>query len=174
LDGYSLGSETDSTQLRIQAANKILTDYDFIGITERLDESLVAMQMILGLETTDILYTSAKGRGTWDDQGYYIQPSFVSPGMEKFFASDTWLELSKGDYLLYLAANASLDRTIDFLGREHFDHKLALFRYALDLAASKCSHIGAMYSAAGFKNLTDCLYEDAGCGNECFDQLFLG
>lgn len=171
LDGYRPGSEKGTTARRIQTVNKILEDYDFIGITERLDESLVVLQMILGLKTSDILYYSAKGNGSWDDHGVYIQPSFVSKGMKKFFASDTWKDLSKGDYLMYLAANASLDRTIKSLGREEFDQKLALFRYAKDLIASNCTEIHPLFSAEGKAWNHDCLLADAGCGSRCFDQL---
>lgn len=172
LDGFHVRSEgKNSTRRRIQTVNKILNDFDFIGITERLDESLVALQMILGLKTSDILYYSAKNKGSWDDHGFYIQPSFVSNGMEQFFASEKWRELSKGDYLMYLAANASLDRTIHSLGREEFEDKLALFRYAKDLVVTNCTEIKLMYSAAGATGENDCLYLDAGCGNKCFNKL---
>jgi len=44
----------------VNATQSILDDYDFIGITERLDESLVVLQLLLGLETQDILYLSSK------------------------------------------------------------------------------------------------------------------
>jgi hypothetical protein len=41
--------------------NQILSDYDFIGITERMAESAVALMMLLGVNMGDILYLSAKG-----------------------------------------------------------------------------------------------------------------
>jgi hypothetical protein len=170
-DGYFVGSGLDDPDILTTTVNQILQDYNFIGITERIDESLVALQMILGLKTSDILYTSAKDFGSWDDQGVFIQPSFVSEGMEQFFASDTWRLLSKGDYMLYLAANASLDRTIDALGREKFDQKLALHRYAMNLVRSNCSEILPYWTAAGKTYETDCLVTDAGCGSKCFDRL---
>lgn len=169
--GYAIGSGRNDPKVRVDAVNEIIDNYDFIGITERLDESLVALQMILGLKTSDILYSSAKGNGNWDDKGFYIQPSFVSEGMESFFASSTWAELSQGDYLMYLAANVSLDRTIDGLGRKQFDEKLQLFRYAKKLVLNNCTQIKPVYSAAGRMYNTDCLLADAGCGNACFDQL---
>ena len=34
----------------------MLDSYDFIGLTERLDESLVALRFILNLNADDILY----------------------------------------------------------------------------------------------------------------------
>mmetsp|Transcript_32983 Transcript_32983/g.75980 ORF Transcript_32983/g.75980 Transcript_32983/m.75980 type:complete len:324 (-) Transcript_32983:405-1376(-) len=54
----------------VDRSNRILNDYDFVGITERMDESLVALQMLLRLNVTDILYLSAKTRGGFDDGGY--------------------------------------------------------------------------------------------------------
>jgi hypothetical protein len=39
----------------------LLSSYDFVGITERFDESVVAMQLLLGLRTSDVLYLKAKG-----------------------------------------------------------------------------------------------------------------
>jgi Sulfotransferase family len=40
----------------IHEINDILRNYDFVAITERLDESLVAMQMLLGLDAEDIAH----------------------------------------------------------------------------------------------------------------------
>jgi hypothetical protein len=39
-----------------QWINSILNTYDFLGVTERLDESVVALQMLLGLQASDMLY----------------------------------------------------------------------------------------------------------------------
>ena len=47
--------------------DKILDNYDFIGVTDRFDESLVVLQLLLGLETSDILYLSSKKSGNYDD-----------------------------------------------------------------------------------------------------------
>lgn len=40
------------------AIKKILNGYDFVGVTERMDESAVAIQMLLGLDTSDIMSVS--------------------------------------------------------------------------------------------------------------------
>jgi Sulfotransferase family len=40
----------------IHEINEILRNYDFVAMTERLDESLVAMQMLLGLDAEDIAH----------------------------------------------------------------------------------------------------------------------
>lgn len=171
LDRFNIGSGSQGLELLTTTVNKILEGYDFIGVTERLDESLVAMQMILGLKTSDILYNPAGLDEDWDEKGVYVQPSFVSQTMSKFFATDTWRELSRGDYLLYLAANASLDRTIEALGRQEFDAKLAAIGHAKELVMTQCDKILTKYSSSGRVFKTDCLYANAGCGTRCFNRL---
>ena len=48
-----------------QLVSNVLVEFDFIGLLERLDESLVALQFILGLETRDILHTKSKQSGSY-------------------------------------------------------------------------------------------------------------
>ena len=62
----------------------VMDRYDFIGIVERIDESYVALAMILGLEPADVLYVSSKISGGYDDGQYNntcykIVKSVVSP-----------------------------------------------------------------------------------------------
>ena len=39
-----------------EAIHTILKEYDFLGVTERMDESAVALQMLLGLKISDVMY----------------------------------------------------------------------------------------------------------------------
>lgn len=171
--------------LRLRLANDIMRGYDFIGISERMDESLVALMMILRLKISDILYLKAKSSGSFDDGAYnttctYIVPSFVSPGMKAFFKSPFYLHQTEGDWLLYRAANRSLDLTIDQLGRSVFEKYLEAFVQAQILAKAKCEkNIRLPCSSSGVRspfkayvsNSTDCLWLDSGCGAECLDSL---
>lgn len=52
----SLRSYHDGKTDPVRAISSILRDYDFIGIMERMDESVVALQMILGLNAADVMY----------------------------------------------------------------------------------------------------------------------
>ena len=47
---------------------RVLSEFDFIGILERLDESLVLLQLLLGLQVRDVLYLNAKQSGGYDPQ----------------------------------------------------------------------------------------------------------
>jgi Sulfotransferase family len=40
----------------VETIRSILRGYDFVGVSERMDESLVALQLLLGLETSDMLH----------------------------------------------------------------------------------------------------------------------
>jgi hypothetical protein len=161
----------------------IIDEYDFIGITERMDESLVVLKMLLDLELGDILYMSAKtqfsftsSRGRDGPRCIYIVPSFLTPGMKKFFASDYWKKYIAADVALYEAAHASLDKTIEKLGRKEFENNLLAFQIAKEKAQMRCENrtIYRCNPAGEFigKNST-CLLWDVGCGYECLDEFGL-
>jgi len=184
---YNLAQEDPENlkNLRLGLANGIMRGYDFIGITERMDESLVVMMMLLRLKISDMLYIKAKSSGGFDDGAFnntctYIVPSFLSPGMKSYFKSDHYAERSLGDWILYRAANKSLDMTIDQLGPAKVEERLKQFRAAQKVASDKCS-LGIRYpcSVGGvrqpyrthFSEHTDCLWLDSACGYECLDSL---
>jgi hypothetical protein len=158
--------------------NAILSEYDFIGITERMDESVVALMMLLNLPMGDILYLDAKGHGGYDDgvhrnTCFFIQPSKVSPGMHSFFNGPYWNELTKWDRLLYEAANRSLDLTIHRLGKDKFNKNLLMFQYANEVARDRClpQNVFPCTSTGQRNNNSSCLWSDSGCGYKCLDQV---
>merc|ERR1712137_1262392 len=68
-----------------------------------------------------------------------IQKTKRSPGVQAYFESDEWQAINYGDYLLYAAANQSLDLTIDRLGKNRFDEALRLYRHAQQTAQQVCA-----------------------------------
>jgi hypothetical protein len=164
-----------------QLVNGILQSYNFIGITERMDESYVALAMLLRLPMSDVMYLSAKTSGGYDDgvSGHctYIQPSFVSDGMREFFEGDEWQAKVRHDRSLFQAANRSLDLTIDRLGRSSFERNLRLFREAQKAAHDRCleSTVFPCDRDGNFfpPDRTDCAFSDYGCGFECLDRVAL-
>ena len=158
----------------IDFANKILNEYDFIGITERMDESAVVLMMLLNLSMADVLYMSAKSAGGYDAQKKctYIWPSFVTPGMENYFQSDKWQKATRLEVEFYKAANRSLDLTIDKLGRSQFEAHLTKFRQILRVIQEECVPKAVFpCSSLGWNKKTDCLWKDSGCGTTCLDEL---
>ena len=165
----------------VQVANRILESYDFIGVTERMDESFVVLAMLLHLPLSDVLYLSAKTGGGYDDGGgpygrcSFIRPSVVSPGMRSFFESDEWQNLVQVDAALHQATNRSLDWTIERLGRSLFEENLAQFRRAQLLAIERCQPVTVFpcdeFGTFHPPETTDCLWKDSGCAMECLDQI---
>lgn len=174
----SLSRRGFDKQNPVQVANEILQQYDFIAVTERMEESAVALAMLLGTPLADVLYLKAKGNGGYDDAGgtgvcTYITPSFVSDGMDTFFRSDEYQDYVQWDHLLYQAANKSLDLTIEALGRTKFEQNLSKFRLAQERAVEQCLPTTRFpCSSTGQRNKeTDCLWNDSGCGYKCLDDV---
>ena len=154
--------------------NYILSPFDFIAITERQDESLVVLKLLLNLEDQDIIVLSAKQAGSWEPGGMgdcaLIQKGRATPEMT------TWLHtnftLGNYDFLLYAAANQSLDRTIDALGRVLVQQEVKRHRMLKRVAEEKCqSKAHFPCSANGTMQMKlsrkSCFAEDLGCGHEC-------
>jgi uncharacterized protein with GYD domain len=158
----------------------LLEDYDLVAIMERMDESLVALQMLLNLTTKEIVYTRARSSGSFSN-GHaerpcmYILPAFISPTMKVFLESDEWQRIIAADLEFYKAAHKSLDRTIEALGRQEFDKKMAIFKNALKLAAKNCEgRVRTMCSSGGERIRpvnTTCYFWAEGCDHDCIDEM---
>lgn len=161
-------------------ANKIMDYYDFVAVTERMDESMVVLSMLMGVPVGDVLYLKAKGHGGYDDGGgrdkricTYIWPSFVTDEMKEYFMTDEYQEFVRWDRAIHLAANRSLDLTIDRLGRDKFERKLALYNQAKNEAHDRClEHTTFPCTKDGaFHPRNDCMWTDSSCNNECLDLV---
>lgn len=108
-----------------------MLDYDFMILNERMEESLVILQFLLGLQTGDIVSLSYNVGGSYRyEHGKCKQliKSHVSDGMKEYFQSEEWHAKNYGDYVLFAAVNRSIDLTIDQIGRLTFDSALQEFR----------------------------------------------
>jgi len=156
--------------------------YDFIAVTERMEESVVALQLVLGLRMGDVLSASSAKVGG----GYYyqakknrcvpIQKTQRSPAVQTYLQSDKWYAVNYGDYILYAAANQSLDLTIDRLGRDRFNHALRQYRNAQRIVAEECeAETFPPCSANGTVQVhlavSNCYARDAGCGYPCIGRI---
>jgi hypothetical protein len=183
LNYVPLVSKTNASHIeKIAMMQSVLDDYNFIAITERLDESLVVLQMLLNVPMGDLLYLNAKGSGGYDGGGYkgkcyYITPKFVSPGMKDFFQSPVWQMNIQYDAALYHAANLALDMTIEQLGSAEFQNRLETFKALQQKASKLCDDVKFPCSSTGKKlprEQLDCFWEDSGCGATCLDGVAAG
>merc|ERR1711920_801004 len=131
---------------------EILEEYNFIGVQERMNESLVALSMILGLDMKEVVYEfsrcSSKEPKKW-----------VTPKMTKYLTSNKWTQRQGGDYLLYDAVNTALDKTIAKLNKDNkqeFDSRLQDFEILLDVWSKVSADISGREGCGGlFTGLTN-------------------
>lgn len=166
-----------------KAANHIMKNYDFMAITERFDESMVVLHMLLKAHNVtlgDMLYVKAKSNGGYDDGGHngrctFIQKPNITPDMKQYMTTESWKKVVEWDYALYAAANRSLDMTIDLLGREAIERKVELYRWAQSLVKERCAAKALLpCTTDGIKRLpseTNCLFADSGCAYKCLDAI---
>lgn len=139
--------------------------------------------MIFNLELRDILYTSAKRSGGYDDGEYrlkcaFILPSSVSPEMKDWFQNSTeWSEYAALDILLYRVVDKSIDLTIDAFGREEVQRQVQVLEQALEYADEICKPT-AVYPCSSNGKLrksdeTTCVAHEWACGHKCVETLNL-
>ncbi|KAG7345527.1 galactose-3-O-sulfotransferase [Nitzschia inconspicua] len=168
---------------KVKSANDIMKKYDFMAITERFDESMVILQMLLKAHNVtlgDLLYVKAKSNNGYDDGGHkgkctFIRQAELTPEMKRFVSTKEWRKQIQWDNAFYAAANRSLDMTIDLLGRETVEKKVELYRWAQSLVKDRCAGEARLpCSNSGVKrqpNETNCLFSDSGCAYECLDAF---
>jgi hypothetical protein len=173
----------------IENVRKTIETYDFILLPERMDESLVAMALLLQIDVGDVLVTSSKVAGT--SQYHLLHPnkrtfhclatrsSYVTPVVARFLQSNQWRAMNYGDYVLYEVVQQSLDRTIhDTIGLERFQAALQRYRTLKQLEQVHCApHVQFPCSNDGVPQLNvakeNCylFYFDFGCGYPCIDNI---
>lgn len=114
--------------------SQILQEYNFIGVVERFDESLVALSFLLGLSLGDIMYAKTqKHAGSYEifygpARCIKLVEKNLSSEWEEFLQSNEWKAQIAGDELLYTSVNESLDKTIDeVIGRDAFEKRMKTF-----------------------------------------------
>ena len=194
IDKYSAWKPTRPEQVVnataiIENVRKTIESYDFIILPERMDESLVAMALLLQIDVGDVLVTSSKVAGTSqyhllhpDKRTFYClstRQSYVSPVVARFLQSKQWRAMNYGDYLLYEVAKQSLDRTIyDTIGVGPFETALQQYRTLKQLEQQHCApNVQFPCSNNGEPQLDvakeNCYlyYYDFGCGYPCIDNI---
>lgn len=162
---------------------QIFQTFDFIGVTERMYESLAVMTLLWDLDPTDVIVLSAKQSGNEDSydaggkrqQCTKLVKPILHPVLADYLQSPEYLE-GNADYLLYYAANLSLDWTIQSLGIQRVQDRVTLLTQLQQLAQQicyekaifPCSKDGVYQMALSQQN---CYIHDAGCGYQCVDEV---
>jgi hypothetical protein len=170
-----------------QHVQHILQNYDFILVAERMDESVVALSMIMAVEVGDVLVNDAKVGGSdyflsrnkkKGDKCVRLQRTFRTEKVNTYLESQTgrWRARNYGDYLLYAAAVKSLDLTISRLGRVAFETRLGEYRRLKKQAKAMCANATVSHCSAEGKlqrhlSRENCYADDSGCGYACIDKM---
>jgi len=108
----------------------VLEQYNFIGIFERLHESIVVLSMLIGVNVHDVLLKfrpSSVVSGGCLYEANWRQASWLTPNMTLYMKTPQWRKKQQGDFLLYDLVNQKLDATIELLGKEKVKKNLEIF-----------------------------------------------
>jgi Sulfotransferase family len=155
----------------------IFQNYDFLAVSERMEESIVVLSLLMQVPIADVIVLSSKESGGYDDglskNGCVkIRKKWSTPKiddyMQRQFLNHNF------DYLLYQIANASLDKTIHALGRDKVDAGIQLYRTLQSKNENICFQKAIFPCPKVLPNHTylsrrDCYSQDSGCGHKCTD-----
>jgi hypothetical protein len=158
----------------------VMDAYDFIGLLERKEESLALMKILWGLEIEDLIVLSAKQAGGYDGGGFdntcvkIQKPENLTNNVQRFLTSD--FPRGNLDYALYAIVNRSLDKTIDYLGRDRVQEEVQRIRAIQAIAEQKCQGKTIFpCSSDGTRQVErsqrSCYWKDLGCGHKCVDRV---
>ena len=192
-NGTTTSSTTTGTALLLSSIRDyIMKPYTFIGLVERMDESLAAMKHILNVDLGDLIVLSAKQSGGYDDGRYNNTCYLIKPKQEQQQSSKRSVEVyqqrieeyistdfreNNFDYILYDIVNASLDQTIEAIGRDKFDRTLQELRYMRKTVETECEKEEIIFPCSSNgtrqveKSASNCYWFDKGCGYKCVDRV---
>jgi hypothetical protein len=152
------------------SVESVFNFYNFIGVTDRYDESLVALSQVLQAPLTDMLYITAKntsagmghrdGRDAIEQPPLEEEPEELQDYLRGDFKKENYL-----DYKLFDNANSNLDRLIS---ANKLEGLIGDFSRILAHVQSECTPEGTETNYLG--DLTECYSWDAGCAYECVDR----
>jgi hypothetical protein len=168
----------------VQKLKDLMSAYTFITVNERMDESLIALSFVIGVSLTDVLVASAKIAGNYrynrldfkKHDCLYEYKARPTPDIVQYLESDAFTAMNYADYLLYHAADASLNQTIQLIGADRFNRALAEFRALKDKVQEICGErLGPGCTSDGkpILPLEPCYERDFGCGYKCINQVLL-
>mmetsp|Transcript_40787 Transcript_40787/g.49669 ORF Transcript_40787/g.49669 Transcript_40787/m.49669 type:complete len:434 (+) Transcript_40787:172-1473(+) len=176
-----LKDEEEINEWEKDIVKEIIDEYDLMMVSERMDESLVVLQILLGLDSGDLLYLKSKVGGSqwlYDNQQnkcVKLEKTTLSEKVVDYLASEEWEKRISGDLLLYTAASRSLDATIAKIGRKKFKKAYDEYQLVLEYAQGVCGASAVWPCTANGTYQEefelDCEAGDQGCGLRCLDNL---
>lgn len=143
-------SLVQNPELLVSQVATVVDNYDFIGVAEKLDESLVVLSFLLNLTVEEISSTmSARVSGSYIDLATekrcvkIVKPK-ITMKMKEYFKSMAWKAQIVGDSLLHKLSLERLEYAIDHvIGRQKFEERLVKYNYLIksfDACRKYCFH----------------------------------
>ncbi len=166
------------------STDRIIKGYDFLGLVERMEESLVVLAMLTRIPLTDVVVYSSKVSGGY---GYAkgqegcvkLKNKWTTPKIEEYIRGE-YQKANKNDYLLYNTALRSLDKTIDALGRKRVEENVELLKSLQRRNEEECAEKttmpcpkpeGVQWIEHQRRASESCYKNDFGCGHACTDLV---
>ena len=138
----------------------VLCEYDWVLVTERFDESLVVLKMLLHLELREVAYLHPSKHVV------YKVPDVPAEAVNAF-KSNPWFE---DDVELFNLAVRRLEQQIQLLQLHGFAAELARFREFQQGIHRVCED-PASYTEEHYPGEPVCRWSDGGCGFHCIDDF---
>mmetsp|Transcript_48115 Transcript_48115/g.87014 ORF Transcript_48115/g.87014 Transcript_48115/m.87014 type:complete len:394 (-) Transcript_48115:133-1314(-) len=177
LSGYS---NNEFRYIRMSAQTTIddlFKFYGLIGVTERLDESLVVLAATLKVPLSDVLYLNGKS----SSEGYAYRKDSVNlqhcsshptlsqePQDVQRYVEGPFRQANDLDHQLVQRANQVLDAKI---AEMNLEPAIAKFKELLAQAQQVCKVPGT--DQHPIQELVECYQKDVGCNYKCLDQFAL-
>ena len=181
--------DNKNSSITTTAVDRIINGYDFLAVNERMDESLVVLAMLAQIPLADVVVFSSKVSGDYathgtEFRGYVgcmkVTKKWTTPKIDEYIAGDYRI-VNKDDYLLYNAAQRSLDKTIDALGRQRVEENVKLLKSLQQQNVEQCATKVTMRCPEpedpGMKRKhirlagRSCYFNDIGCGHACTEEV---
>ena len=162
---------------------KIIQNYEFLGVTERMYESLAVMVLLWGLHPEDVIVLDSKRSGGYDDGGHNESCTKIPRPTSEFINATTEYFQTRhkywnSDYWLYELANKCLDLTIKKIGTSLVQAMIEQIQQLQQIANEKCTSVaifpcssqGTYQYELSQTHKQGCYIQDAGCGHRCIDD----
>jgi hypothetical protein len=144
LPQYSFWNSNDPEKIHnpytlVDRVNEVFSSYDFIGVSERFNESIVILSFLLNLTLDEIKYVTRKQSGSYvylprKKKCVKSVKSQLTTELEQYLQSSEWKAITAGDSLLHRTALEALDHTIDnVIGRDTFQNRLSEYESMMEL-----------------------------------------
>jgi len=159
---------------RIVAA--IFAEYDFIGVAERFDESMVVLAALTNVPLSDVLYTIAKDHShnaTLESGAtLHLKLSDESDAVKRILKGPEKVNEIWPDRILHQQANEVLDMYMAVPGMHDM---LQEFKRIKAIAHATCADSNPAFAQLGKRemdSIRQCYVLDVGCWYTCLDALF--